>query len=498
MKPQAYLGMDIGGTSVKAGVVDSHGRLLAMAQRSYQPHVSELGHVEIPIDVIYTAAREAAVEAIHASGARIAALSISSQGHTFVSLDAHDQPLHSAIVWYDARASEQAERLSRAVETKLPGQPVPYVDALAAGPKIMWLREHDPALMARARRFMLLPEYFAYRLAGRAVTDPCTATSTGLYTMDATSYCPESLQAADINKNAIAEILMPGEPIGAVVTEVAESWELDSETLVVTGTNDQFAGALGAGNCRLGIVSATAGTCLALVVLTERLPQRLPPGLWGGRFPVRKFQYALAFAKTAGVVLEWFNRELSAGRTIRELDALAAQVPAGSRGILMLPHFDGMISPSPNAAARGAFLNLSLHHTAAEMYRATLEALGYNFRENLELFRQQGFAFDTIRLIGGGARSDVWLQIMADITGLTIERPAVPEAALFGATIIAAVGAGEFSSLEEGCRAFYRLGRAFDPSAENRACYRKQFETYVRTYHRVYEHHASSTPVGQY
>ena len=480
MKPEGYLGLDVGGTGAKAGVVDRHGHMLGMSCRSYQPQVTEGGHVEIPIETVYSAAREAAVAAIRASGARVAALSISSQGQTFVSLNGRDEPLHPAIVWYDARASQQARRLTHALQsTHLQGA-MPMVDAIATGPKIMWLHENFPALMAQARRYLLVPDYFAYRMTGRAVIDPATAATTGLYAEDAPDYCREALAAAGINKNEVAEIQNSGRPIGKVHDEYAEQWELAPSTTMVTGTNDQFAGALGAGVCRSGVVSATAGTCLALVTLTERLPQPLPPGLWGGRFPICRYQYALAFAKTAGVVLEWFKRELGAGQSLPDLDAMASHVPVGSRGIIMLPHFDGMISPLPNPGARGAFLNLSLHHTRADMYRSILEALGYSLRENLDLFRRVGFSVDDVRLMGGGAKSDVWLQMMADITGGTIARPAIVEAALTGAAIIAAVGSGLYSSLEEASGALYRIGRVFAPQADHHALYEELFANYAR------------------
>jgi xylulokinase len=166
---------------------------------------------------------------------------------------------------------------------------------------------------------------------------------------------------------------------------------------------------------------------------------------------------------------------------------MAAQVPVGSRGVITLPHFDGMISPLPNPGARGAFLNLSLHHTRADMYRATLEALGYSLRENLDLFRRCGFPIEAIRLIGGGAKSDVWLQMMADITGLPIERPAIVEAALTGAAIIAAVGSGVFPSLEEGSAALYRIERVFTPNADHHAVYEELFANYARLSRHVYD-----------
>jgi xylulokinase len=486
MKPLAYLGIDVGGTGAKVGVVDAEGHLLGFAHIPYHPRLTEEGHVEIPIDTIYSAAREAALSAIRDSGARVVALSVVSQGETFVTLNDHDEPLHPAIVWYDARASEQADRLRKSLQAASPQEAMPVVASTLSAPKIIWLREHFPELMARAKRYLLLPDYLVYRLTGRAITDPSTAASTGLYAQDAADYCAAALAVTGICKGALAEIQKPGQPIARVLEKSAEEWELDAETLVVTGTNDQLAGALGAGNCRTGIVSVTTGTCLDLITLTEELPQPIAPGLLGGRFPIPQYQYAEAFAKTAGVVLDWFNREFSPAKTLRDLDEMASHVPIGSRGLIMLPHFDGMNSPAPDPDARGAFLNLSLHHTRADMYRATLEALGYSLNENLGLFRRCGFDINNIRSIGGVAKSDLWMQMIADIVGLPIERPSIVEAAVLGAAMIATVGFEALSSIEEGSEAFYTRERVFTPRTENHAIYKELCENYVRLYRHVY------------
>jgi xylulokinase len=487
MKPAAYLGLDVGGTGAKAGVVDGRGRLVQSAHRSYQPTHTPEGYVEIPIESIYTAVREAVVTAIRESAAHIVALGISSQGQTFVSLNDRDEPLHRAIVWYDARATEQAKRLRQALEGADLEEPLPAVTPIATVPKIMWLREHHPGLMTQARRFLLLPDYFTYRLTGRAVTDPSTASSTGVYVEDTPDYSTAALEAAGLTKAQMAEIELSGRPIGRVLPNVAKEWELAPETLVVNGANDQHAGALGAGNCCPGIVSVSSGTCLALMTLTERLPDPLPPGLFGGRFPIAKYQYALAFAKTAGVVLEWFTRELSHGQRLPDLDQMAASVPVGSRGVVSLPHFDGIISPAPDPGARGAFLNLSLHHTRADMYRAILESLGFILRENIEFLRRGGLHPNVIRAVGGAAKSDCLLQMNADIVGEPIERPQVTEAAVLGAAMIAAVGAGAFASLEDCSAALYKKERVFMPELGNHALYDELYARYVELYRHVYQ-----------
>ena len=491
MRLKAYLGLDIGGTGAKAGVVDSEGRLLALARRGYEPTASPEGHVEIPIEQIYEAAREAAATVIRQSGTEILALAISTQGQTFVSLDDQGKPLHPAIIWYDSRATEQADRLQKALQAANLDEPSPLVQTIAAAPKIMWLREHHPARMARARRFLLLPDYFSYRLTGRAATDPITASSTAVYADGSLDYCRAALDAAEIQKEQLAEILPAGTPIGRVCAESAASWMLSPETLMVTGSNDQILAALGAGNCHPHMLTVMTGTCLALVTLTEKLPDSLPPGLFGGHFSILPYDYALTYSKTAGVVLDWFKRELGAA-SLREMDELAAEVPIGSRGVVMLPYFDGMFSPVPNPAARGALMNLQLHHTRADLYRAALEALGYTFRENMEILQNHGFVITTIRAMGGGAKSNFWMQMKSDIAGRAIEKPQVTEAAVLGAAMLAALGRGAFRSLAEGCEAFAKVERVFEPNAQNHARYDELYKSYLALYRFVYRFPGSS------
>ena len=486
MKTAGYVGLDVGGTGARAGVFDDVGKLLGFGRSDLTPTTPSEGRAEIDIDDIYEAARKSVAAAVRESGADIRALCVSSQGQTFVTLDADDRPLHPAFLWYDSRAAEQAEALRDTVISSGSSSPIPAIEAIATAPKIIWLRESHPDVMSRARRYLLLPEYLSYRLTGEAVTDPSTAQSTGLYADDAPGYSPESLAAAQIDETQIARIQLPGTPVATVRSDIADNWGLSSQTLVVTGTNDQYAGALGAGNSRPGIVSETTGTCLALVTLTETLPKSMPDGFLSGRFPISRYRFVLAYSKTAGVVLEWFNRQMCPDKTLAQLDSMAAEVPVGSRGITILPHFDGTVSPWPNPRARGFICNLSLNHTVADIFRALLESISFSLRENLEAMRTAGFEPECIRSIGGGAASDFWVQMKADVTKVRVERPLIAEAATLGAAMLAAVGAQRFSSIQESCDAFYRPGRIFSPNAANHALYESPYAAYRDLCARVY------------
>ena len=462
MRQDAFLGLDIGGTGAKAGVYDAGGRPLGFGHATYQPVPLPHGHVEIPIADIERAARAAVRQAVRTSEARVRALAISSQGETFVSLDARGRPLHRAIVWYDARAQAEAKCLQRVM---------PDISAIAAAPKILWLRAHAPRIMARARRHLLLPDYFAWRLTGRAVTDPTTASSSGLYVDGETSYRSAALAAAGIPADFLAEIQPAGTPIARLQGGAARAWSLPADARLVTGTNDQYAGALGAGNSRPGILSVTTGTCLALVTLTRDPPRTVPPGLFVGGFPISPLFFLLAYAKTAGIVLDWFRREFCPGRTWAELERAARAVPPGSRGICVCPHFDGRISPAPDPRVRGAISGLALQHTAADIFRAMLESLCFVLRENVEFLEATGAPLRAIRAIGGGAKSDLLLQMMADVLGRTVERPRVTEAATLGAAMLAAFGAGRFPSLTAASQTLYRGGRRFRPQGKVHRAY---------------------------
>jgi len=483
MSRVGYLGIDLGGTGAKAAVYDARGAMLGRGHATFAPTHTSDGRAETTIEEIMAAARAATGEAVAQSCATIRAMAVSSQGQTFVALDEADRPLHPVIMWYDSRAAQEAEQLRAALAGVSAARRL-GVETIATAPKIMWLHAH--AGVPRARRYLLLPDYLAYHLTGHAVIDTNTASSTGLFWDDAEGYCQEALDAAGIDEAQLSEIRRPGAVIGTVKAERAREWGLSPETVLVTGTNDQYAGALGAGNTRPGIVSETTGSCLALVALTERLPDPLPPGLFGGRFPIPQYQFALAFAKTAGLVLEWFARECGAGASLANLNAQAAAVPIGSRGVTVLPHFDGAISPHPDARARGHICNLTLGHTRADLYRALLESIAFSLRENLEALRRAGFAVASIRSIGGGAQSDLWLQMKADVSGYPVERPAVTEASTLGAAMLAAVGVGEFASLEGAAAATVRIDAVFTPDAQAKQEYEDAYQQYQRLSRMLY------------
>lgn len=477
MTIQLFLGLDLGGSGAKASVFDQNGTQKGFGRASYTPVSPAAGQAQTPIEEIQAAARQAIRQATATCSVPIKAMAVSSQGQTFVALDKDDKPLHPAIMWYDSRSAKQAEELTaKFAKDNVGAPPVPIISTVA---KIHWLRAHYPEQMDKACRYLLLPDYFAYHLTGKAVIDHHTAASTGLYSGQIDDFNPSALSTAKIAKEQLAEVSLPGKVIAPILPEKAKDWGLSPETLLVVGTNDQYAGALGAGNYRPGIVTVTLGTCLALVSLvSSSKAMKLPPGLRDGPFPIPNTRYRLAYVKTAGVLLDWFRRELADDMSFDELNKIAQSVPPGARGLTVCPHFDGRVSPTPDAAMRGSFLNLTLQHTRADFFRGILESLAFCLRENLEVLKQH-ITPDTVRIMGGGATNDFWLQMQADVIGMPVERPLMMEAAAFGAAMLAMAGSDPNVKLADISHNLYRAEKIFTPDNTPKAAYQAAYERYL-------------------
>ena len=470
MADELYIGIDLGTTGVKAGLFDATGAAVATASREIQLDTPAPGFAEFDADTYVDLAFDAIRETLDgADASAVKAVGLSSQAQTFVALDADGRPVRPAVSWLDVRAEAEADELS-AIATRLGGEPV---NAIASGPKLLWLRRHEPDVMAAVRMIQVIPDYFLYRLTGRAATDPVTAASTGAYDRWKARWVDEVLGACGLDAGMMPDVLQPGTVAGPLTAPAAEKLGLSAGVVAVVGTNDQYTGALGAGNVEPGCASLALGTALALVA-TSTTRENVPAGeglaVHPASRPGHELYAVLAYAKTSGVVVRWFRDQFASGRSYDELFAEMDAVPIGADGVTCIPHFSGTATPDFDASVRGAFAGLNLSHTRAHLARALAESLAFTVRDNLDLI-ERTVHVDEIRAIGGGARSDVWLQMIADATGVPVERPKTREAACLGAAALAMVGAGRFATVAEAAARLYKRERRFAPDAELRERY---------------------------
>ncbi len=491
------LGLDVGTTSVKAGLFDASGTCLAAAGEEYRLQHPAPDRAEIDADVYWTASRAAVRRAVAAAGAGpddVAALAVSSQGETIVPVDGAGRPLAPAIVWLDNRALAEAREIAAAF-----GQArvydvtgVPAVVPTWPACKILWWRRHEPAVFAAARRFLLVEDVLLHRLTGRFVTEGGVHCTSLLYDIRDGRWWDEMLATVGIDDSRLPELTRPGEVVGTLAPAAAEALGLSARARVVAGGMDQGAGAVGVGNVRAGMVSESTGGALTVQASVARhggdTSRQTPvyvhsaPGMY----------LYCPVCPTGGMALTWFRdrfgaaevarAELEGGSAFDLLTALAAEVPPGSEGLLMLPHLMGAFSPEYEPEARGAFYGFTLRHERGHFVRAILEAVAYMLRRNLELLETAGAVADEIRSHGGGARSELWNQVKADVCGRPVVTMDGGEAAIRGDAMLAGVAAGLFPDLDAAGRAMVADRRRYVPEPATMAIYERGYARYIELF----------------
>lgn len=496
MTTRTVLAIDLGTTAVKCALYTPVGEEVASTVREYELQTPAPNHVEVDVDTYWTSIRDCLASLWAAAGVRrgeVASLAISAQGETLVPVDATGHALRPAIVWLDNRANQEsaelAARFSAAEIYERTGQP----EMLATWPaaKLLWLARHEPNVVARTAKYLLIEDYLLARLTGEYVTECSLATSTCYWDLGTKTWWPEMLDVLGVSVGQLPVVVEPGAPIGRVREAVAEELGLDRTTLVCAGALDQACGAIGGGNITPGGFSENTGAAVA-ICSTLAEPGRDPSGVVPVHYHGIPDTFMFHTFSGGGIVLKWLRDEFcepqvqAGARDGRDpydlLGDLASAVEPGSDGLIMLPHLQGAMAPENNENARGVLMGLTLQHTRGHVVRALMEGISFVVRRNVEAFAAAGVETSEIRALGGGSRSAVWKQIEADVTGLPVVTTKQSDAGALGAAILAGVGAGEFSSIDEGIAATVSIDRLFEPDSGNAGVYEDRFGQYVDLY----------------
>jgi len=472
------LGIDVGTTALKVILFSHDGEIVAGAVREYELSTPSPHHVECSPENYWESLKSCLQDVLReVLPEDVRALAISSQGETLIPVDREGRALRNAIVWLDDRAQEEAEEIGRRFppeETYLTtGQP----DVLPNWPacKILWIKKKEPQVFKNAHKFLLLEDYLILRLTGKAVSDYSLYTSSLLLNITRKVWWGEMLRFVGISEDNLPELVESGTCVGKVKSEEVG---LSPQTSVVTGGMDQVCGMVGVGNVAPGIVSETTGGALAICATTggplfdpmRRIPCHC--------HAVKDSYFLLPWCQTGGMALKWLRNTLGYG-SYEEMTGEAEGVPPGSDGLLILPHLAGAGSPEFNPRARGVFFGVSLSTTKAHFVRATMEAIGYMLRQNIEVLEGLGMKVERIYSTGGGSRSSLWNQIKANITEKPIITVRNEETACLGAAILGGLGTGAFSSFEEACGRMNEEKARYLPRREEVRAYRKAYRRYI-------------------
>ncbi len=454
----ALVGLDVGTTGVKAIAITPDGEVIDSAEEGYELATPRPGWSEQdPED--WWRASEVALARLGLEQSRIG---LSGQMHGLVCLDAEGRVLRPAILWNDQRTMAECVEIEELVgferlvaltgNRALPG---------FTAPKLLWLRRHEPDVYARIHRIVLPKDYVRLRLTGEWAIDAADASGTLLFDVANRRWSDEVLAALDIP--------------AAWLPPVSESTE-------IAGAGDQQAAALGLGVIEPGAVSVVLGTSgVVLAALPEyahdpkaRLHAfcHAAPGIWE----------AMGVMLNAAGSLQWFRDALAPGVAFAELTAEAGPWEPGAEGLVFLPYLQGERTPHADPNARAAFVGLSLRHDRGALVRAVLEGVAFGLRDSLELLRGLGVRPDRGRVSGGGARSGLWLEIVASVLGLPLERPAVLEGSAYGAALLAGVADGTFADAREAVSACVRIQDTVEPNPRWAEAYEEGYARFRALY----------------
>jgi xylulokinase len=496
-KDHMLMGIDLGTSTIKVGVFDLEGSTQAYQSAEYDLAYIGKDMVENDVEKYWKTLAALIRKTIEANKIRpeeITAVSVSSQAETIVPVDNDIRPLMNAIVWLDSRSSRQARDISEVFPPgdmyMVSGQPI--CDPSWPASRIKWLRENENDIYRKAYKFLLIQDYIIYRLAGLLYSEPTTYNSTYYYDINSHDFYQPMLDYLGVGRNKFPEIKNTGTIIGNISQEASSETGLSTSTRFVLGSLDQLAGAIGAGNIREGIITETTGSVFCMVVTTDKLLFDYEHGIPCYLHAIPGKYCLLPYSMTGGMVLKWFKdsfyrqEEKQTGEKIFELMTdEAGIVSPGSEGLVMIPHITGAYIPENNPDARGVFYGISISHNRAHFVRAIMESIGYMLKRDLEILDGTGIKADRIISMGGGAKSSLWNQIKADITGIEIQVPENTETAVLGAAIIAGVSTGVFDSFEQAVKKSVRIKDRYIPDKSNKKIYDAGFKKYKQIYKRL-------------
>jgi len=481
------LGIDLSTTGAKALLIDDEGQVVSSATTPLSlstPHA--LWSEQNPEDwwQATTNSMARALDEAGVSSNSIAAIGLTGQMHGLVLLDGQGHVLRPAILWNDQRCGAECDEIRARVDRdnllRITGN-----DALTGftAPKILWVEKHEPEVYRRIHNVLLPKDYIRYRLTGTLAMDKADGSGTMLFDLAQRSWSAEILDRLNISADWLPPTFEGHETTGEVSAEAAELTGLTRGTRVVAGGGDQSAQAVGVGVVHPGTIAVTLGTSGVVFAATES-PLIEPQGrLHAFCHAVAGRWHLMGVMLSAAGSLQWYRDKLASNRSFAELVSEASEVPAGSEGLIFLPYLSGERTPHPDPFARGAWIGLTSRHGQAHLTRSILEGVAFGLKDIFCLMREAGLgSIDQVRLSGGGAKSSLWRQILADILETELVTVNTTEGAAYGAALLAGAGAGIWSNADAACEQTIHITDHVTPNPHTAETYRSLHQQYQNLY----------------
>lgn len=492
-----YLGIDIGTTGTRAVLMNQGGEVVGGQSADHEPISTPQPQWAEQNPENWWAATQLAVgkllQSTQVKAEEIRGIGLSGQMHGLVLLDKNHQVLRPSIIWCDQRCQAEADWITRDIgyDRLIEITCNPALTGFTA-PKLVWVRAHEPKIYVEIRKVLLPKDYIRFRLTGQFASEVSDASGTTLFDVVQRRWSSEVMTGLDFNADWFPEVHESVAVSGQLSPSVAKEIGLKAGTPVVGGGGDQASGGVGNGIVSPGIVSSTIGSSGVVFAFMEKPARDQRGRVHTFCHAVPRKWHVMGVTQGAGLSLRWFRdhfggQETNLGALLKRdayelLTQQAALAKPGCEGLIFLPYLMGERTPHLDANAKGVLFGLTGRHARADVIRAILEGVAYSLKDSFEIFEEMGVPVTQVRASGGGGRSALWRQIQADIFDTEICTVATDEGAAFGAALMAAVGTGEFESVEQACSQAISLTNFTQPIGENRDRYREYYEIYRSLY----------------
>jgi len=489
----SLLGLDVGTTGCKAVIFSTDGRMLASAYEEYDTRAPEPGWAELDSSVIWKVIKRVIARTVSQAAADpVTALTVASLGEAVVPVTRDRKVLGPSLLNFDARGAEYLEGLHAQLDDehlyRINGNTLGNHYSLT---KLMWIKEHQPELYARADLFLHWSSFVAFMLGADPVLDYSLANRTLLFDLDRAAWSQELLEVAGIDPGKLPPLVPSGTAVGTVSTGVAKKLGLSPKVTIVTGAHDQCANAVGSGAIEAGRAFYGMGSyhCIAPVVIERRATAAMVARGLNTEHHAVPGRYVSFIYNHGGTLVKWFRDTFAALEQRQAKEAardiysiLMSEMPDRPSSVLVLPNFAPTGPPEFLTDTCGVVFGLHLDTARGDVLKGILEGIAFYLRESVDSLPAAGITIDDYRVVGGGSKSDAWVQVSADILGRPFARPAVTEAGALGSAIMAGVGSGVFPSYQAGVEAMVRLDRTFEPDPAQHKRYAARFEEYRALY----------------
>ena len=478
-----YIGIDLGSTNIKAAIYDKEFHLIDRQSRPVE-YIREDGFVEFDAKLYCQQLVELLEDMLKTNRVKtVSHMAFTGQAESLVVVGKDGLPLMNAISWMDERSEEECKQLEAIFSPEVCEAVTGQMAVLPTWPatKIAWLRKRRPEIYENAKTYMLLKDYVVYYLTGVKLSDMSIATFSFYFDIYNKCYWQDMLEAIGISEKQLPPLCEPCTVAGDLLPAIAQQLGIEGETRVNVGTLDHFAGMIGTGNIAPGGITLSTGTVMALATMCGTpTPKSCGCAMHYGFLP--DTYVMLPVAESGGVSLEWFRRSCMEADYDKMNKTLAKR---GGNDLIFLPYLVGTNAPEFDSRANGVFWGLRQEHDAIDMAGSIMEGVAYILNKNLEHIHKNGIQLQNIIATGGGAKSAIWCQMYADITGLPVMIPAEKEAACLGAVMIAAVADGKYASFKDASRELVTFSTTYQPNPSEH--YSRKYQRFCKLYEAALE-----------